>query len=271
MNAPLVSIVVNNYNNEPYLKDCLDSLIAQTYRHIEIVVVDAFSSDNSRTLLDEYARRDDRVKLVYTESYVKYPSITYNLGFLNCSGDFIAVNDADDMSMPTRIEKQLGYLLDHPDIGVVGCNCVEFNDSMERIVSTTVENNVRNAAPPARNPSLMFRKSVAAAHGLWRWQCEYAADFEWLYRWYTSGVRFVILEEPLIRYRYSHGGNISNVHALNQSAKVAIFRTYFGLKMFKSSGVRWWLVTSSSYYYVASLSFKWCLKIVSVWLKRINK
>ena len=117
----------------------------------------------------------------------------------------------------------------------------------------------------------MFRKSVAAAHGLWRWQCEYAADFEWLYRWYTSGVRFLILEEPLIRYRYSHGGNISNVHALNQSVKVAIFRTYFGLKMFKLSGVRWWLATSSSYYYVASLSLKWFLKIVSVWLKRLNK
>ena len=93
MNAPLVSIVVNNYNNEPYLKDCLDSLISQTYRHIEIVVVDAFSSDNSRVLLEEYARRDDRIKLVYTESYEQYPSITYNLGFLNCSGDFIAIND----------------------------------------------------------------------------------------------------------------------------------------------------------------------------------
>lgn len=267
MNSPLVSIIVNNYNNERYLKDCLDSLLAQTYHHIEIVVVDAFSSDNSRALLDEYARRDDRIKLVYTEYYVKYPAITYNLGFLNCSGDFIAVNDADDMSMPTRIEKQLGYLLAHPDIGVVGCNCVEFNDSMERIVLTTVEKNVRNAAPPARNPSLMFRKSVVAAHGMWRWQCEYAADFEWLYRWYTAGVRFFILEEPLIRYRYSHGGNISNIRALNQSVKIATFRTYFGFRMLRTSGIRWWVQTLFSYYYVASLSFKWCMRTVSARVK----
>ena len=151
MNLPLVSIVVNNYNNELFLEDCLDSLMAQTYRNIEIVVVDAFSSDNSRKVLDAYANRDDRIKLIYAESYVQFPAITYNLGFLNCSGDFIAINDADDMSMPTRIEKQLGYLQDHLDIGVVGCNCVEFNDSMERIVTTTVEKNVRNAAPPARD------------------------------------------------------------------------------------------------------------------------
>lgn len=147
MISPLVSIVVNNYNNERYLKECLDALLAQTYRNIEIVVVDAYSSDNSRALLDEYARRDSRIKLVYTESYVKYPAITYNLGFLNSSGDFIAVNDADDVSMPTRIEKQLTYLQENTDIGVVGCNCVEFNDSVERVVLTTVEKNVRNAAP----------------------------------------------------------------------------------------------------------------------------
>lgn len=267
MSSPLVSIVVNNYNNERYLKVCLDSLIEQTYRHIEIVVVDAYSSDNSRAVLDEYAKRDARIKLVYTERYVKYPAITYNLGFLNCSGDFIAVNDADDMSMPTRIEKQLGYLLAHPEIGVVGCNCVEFNDSMERTVLTTVEKNVHNAAPPARNPSLMFRKAVVAAHGMWRWQCEYAADFEWLYRWYAAGVRFFILEEPLIRYRYSHGGNISNTRALNQSIKIAIFRTYFGLKLLKSSGIRWWLQTLFSYYYVVSLSLKWCLRTVSARVK----
>jgi glycosyltransferase involved in cell wall biosynthesis len=267
MSSPLVSIVVNNYNNERYLKDCVDALLAQTYRNIEIVVVDAYSSDNSRALLDECAKLDTRIKLVYTESYVKYPAITYNLGFLNCSGDYIAINDADDISMPTRIEKQLGYLQSHEDIGVVGSNCVEFNDSMERVVLTTVEKNVRNAAPPARNPSLMFRKSVVAAYGMWRWQCEYAADFEWLYRWYTAGVKFFIIEEPLIRYRYSHGGNISNSHALNQSIKIAVFRTFFGLRMLKSSGLRWWLQTLFSYYYVCSLSFKWWLRAVSAWVK----
>jgi glycosyltransferase involved in cell wall biosynthesis len=218
-------------------------------------------------LLSEYSKRDTRIKLIYTESYVKYPAITYNLGFLNCSGDYIAINDADDISLPTRIEKQLEYLQSNEAIGVVGCNCVEFNDSMERIVIATVEINVRNAAPPARNPSLMFRKSVMAAEGMWRWQCEYAADYEWLYRWYTNGVKFFILEEPLIRYRYSHGGNISNSHAINQTIKVALFRTFFGIKMFNYSGMGWWIQTLSSYYYVFSLSFKFYLRRVFLWLK----
>ena len=267
MSQPLVSVVVNNYNNERYLRECLDALIVQTYRNLEIVVVDAYSSDNSRVILDEYAKRDARIKLIYTERYVKYPAITYNLGFLNTSGDFVAINDADDISMPTRIEKQLNYLLAHPDIGVVGCNCVEFNDSMERVVLTTVEENIRNAAPPARNPSLMFRKIELASHGMWRWQCEYAADFEWLYRWYAAGVQFFILEEPLIRYRYAHGGNISSTRVINQSVKIAIFRTIFGLRMLSSTGFRWWLQTLFSYYYVCSRCIKWCHQVASNWLK----
>ena len=263
MDSPLVSVVVNNYNNEKYLEDCLDSLLGQSYKNLEIVVVDAFSSDGSRALLSRYASRDPRIKLVYSDSYIKYPAISYNLGFLSCTGDFIAVNDPDDISMPTRIEKQLSALLDNDDIDVVGCNCIEFNDDIERTVITTVEENVRNAASPARNPSLMFRKKVIAQHGMWKWRCEYAADFEWLYRWYSSGVSFFIIQEPLLKYRYAHGSNISNSRTINQALKLAIFRTYFGFKMLTSSGVRWWYTTLWSYAYVCSLSFRWILKRIT--------
>lgn len=264
MNEPLVSIVVNNYNNERYLSVCLDSLIGQSYKNLEIVVVDAFSSDGSRSLLDRYALLDSRIKRIYSDVYIKYPAISYNLGFLSCSGEYIAINDPDDISMPTRIEKQLAFLLENNDFDVVGCNCIEFNDSVERVVSTTVEKNVENAAPPARNPSLMFRKKVMAQHGMWKWQCEYAADFEWLYRWYVNGVSFFIIQEPLIKYRYSHGGNISNSRAINQALKLAIFRAYFGVRMIKSSGWRWWYTTLLSCYYVCSLSFKWMVKRMAV-------
>ncbi len=263
MNSPLVSVVVNNYNNEKHLRECLDSLLSQSYKHLEIVVVDAFSSDGSRALLGRYALLDSRIKLIYSDSYIKYPAISYNLGFLSCSGEFIAINDPDDISMPTRIEKQLDYLLSNDEVDVVGCNCIEFNELIERTVITTVEENVRNAACPARNPSLMFRKELIAKHGMWKWQCEYAADFEWLYRWYSSGVSFFIIQEPLIRYRYSHGGNISNSRALNQALKLAIFRTYFGFKTINSSGFRWWYTTLFSYYYVCSLSFKWIVKRIT--------
>jgi glycosyltransferase involved in cell wall biosynthesis len=261
MQSPLVSIVVNNYNNEMYLSDCLDSLISQTYKNIEIVVVDAFSTDGSRTLLDYYQSLDSRIKLIYSDSYIKFPAISYNLGFLSCSGDFIAINDPDDISMPDRIQKQVTYLVNNPIVDVVGCNCIEFNDLITRKSVSSVENNLKNAAPPARNPSLMFRKILLAQHGMWRWRCEYAADFEWLYRWYINKVNFYIIQDFLLKYRYSHGGNISNSKSINQALKLAIFRTYFGLRLvFRGAGFRWWIRTLISYYYTISLALKFVVR-----------
>ena len=256
MSSPLVSIVVNNYNNHKYLSDCLNSLITQTYKNIEIVVVDALSTDKSRELIIEYANRDKRIKTIFTDYYEKFPANTYNLGFLNCSGNFIAINDPDDLSISTRIEKQLNYLLKHPNIGVVGSNVIEFNDDIERVVITSVNKNINKASPPARNPTLMFRKSIMAKYGMWRWQNEYAADFEWLYRWYSSGVNFFILKEPLVRYRYSHSTNISIKFAISQNIKLAKFRLYFGCKLFKQTSLLWWKNTFLTYYYIVSLMFK---------------
>lgn len=260
MKLPLVSIVVNNYNNEPYLAECLDALIAQTHKNIEIVVVDALSTDGSRLLLDKYAKSDSRIKLIYSESYIKYPAISYNLGFLNCAGDYIAINDPDDISMPDRISKQLEYLLSNDEIDIVGCNCIEFNDQIEQLVVTTVEQNVKLAAPPARNPSLMFHKMVIAKFGVWKWWCEYAADFEWLYRFYFFGAKFYILPEALIRYRRSHGKNISNKRAINQTFKLAIFRLYFGFMLLRFGHLKWWKQTFSTLAHACSLLAKFIIR-----------
>ena len=98
-----VSVVVNNFNNEQFLHSCLNSLLEQTHRNIEIVVVDAFSTDSSRRVIDEFAEKDQRIKKVYCESYEEFPAVTYNMGFLNCSGKYIVINDPDDISMPNRI------------------------------------------------------------------------------------------------------------------------------------------------------------------------
>lgn len=257
MKQPLVSVVVNNYNNERYLSECLDALLRQSYDNLEIVVVDAFSSDASRALLERYAASDDRIKLIYSDAYIKYPAISYNLAFLSCSGNFIAINDPDDVSLPTRIEQQVAFLIANEDVDVVGCSVIRFNDAVEDVVFLSVETNVNNADPPAWNPTLMFRKKTLAEHGLWKWQCEYAADFEWLYRWYANGACFFVMHEPLIRYRYSHGGNISNMRAINQAVKLAVFRTYFGLRLLRVTGLRWWYKTALTYYYACSLSVKW--------------
>jgi len=250
---PLVSIIVSNYNYGKYLRTCLDALTAQTYRNIEIVGVDAFSTDESRSIFEEYASKDTRIKLVYCPRYEKYPAVTYNMGFLHSKGEFIAIADPDDISLSHRIEQQVRYLLAHPEIDVCGTNCREFNDEQDILVVTTVERNVQNAAPPVRNPSLMLRKDCLARHGLWNWRCEMAADFEWLYRFYCGGAKFHILEECCLMYRHAYGTNVSSTRKLNQTLKLALFRTYFGVRLFHSVGFRWWRMVFITCLYASKL------------------
>ena len=106
----------------------------------------------------------------------------------------------------------------------------------------------------------MFKKIVMAKHGMWRWQNEYASDFEWLYRWYTSKVTFSIIEEPLVRYRYAHGKNISTNYKIEQAKKLAKFRIFFGFKLIKEVNFIWWITTLKNCFYVLSLTFKNFLK-----------
>lgn len=256
INSPLVSIVVNNYNNEKYLASCLNGLTSQSYKNIEIVVVDALSTDNSRELIREYSNHDKRIKTIFTETYEKFPANTYNLGFLHCSGDFIAINDPDDISMPTRIEKQINFFLKNPEVEVIGSNVIEFNDKLEREICSTVKKNIISSSSPVRNPTLMFKKMIMAKHGMWRWQSEYAADFEWLYRCYASNVIFAIIEEPLVRYRYAQGKNISNTRTIEQALKLAKFRIFFGFKLIKEINLIWWIKTLETCCYVVILILK---------------
>jgi glycosyltransferase involved in cell wall biosynthesis len=259
--SPLVSVVINNYNNARYLQDCIFALQSQIYKKIEIIIVDAGSTDDSRGLIASLAKNDIRIKPIYSKKYIKFPAISYNIGFMAASGEYIAINDPDDISLEDRIGNQVDFLINHPDIDVVGSSVIEFGATPERIVFSSVSENVKRSIPPARNPTLMFRRDLISTHGLWRWKCEYAADFEWLYRWYCGGVKFFIIEKPLLKYRYAHGNNISNRYVLQQAEKILKFRIFFGVKLFFSDGIFWGRQICFSIIYCLSLRLK---KIIGI-------
>lgn len=102
--APLVSVVVPVYNAEPYLRECLDSLFGQTLKEIEIIAVDDGSTDGSGKILDEFAARDRRLKVIHQEN--AGVSAARNRGIKAARGRYLTFVDADD-----RIDRQaLGYL-----------------------------------------------------------------------------------------------------------------------------------------------------------------
>ena len=104
------SIIVPVYNVEKYINECLSSLINQTYKNIEIVVINDGSSDNSLSLIEEYSRIDDRIRVIDQKNMGL--GYTRNVGIDNAVGDYILFVDSDDyISLNTceEIEAVLSY------------------------------------------------------------------------------------------------------------------------------------------------------------------
>jgi glycosyltransferase involved in cell wall biosynthesis len=106
----VISVVVPVYNVQSYLADCLDSLLAQTRRELEIVVVDDGSTDSSRAIADEYAARDPRVRVVHTDNHGL--GAARNEGLRHVSGEFLAFADSDDVVPRTAYGVMAGSLVD---------------------------------------------------------------------------------------------------------------------------------------------------------------
>lgn len=105
---PLVSIIVPVYNVSAYLEEALDSLISQTYKNIEIIIIDDGSKDNSGKICDEYAAKDNRIKLIHKENGGL--SAARNTALEIFSGDYITYVDSDDAVVPSYVETMLNTI-----------------------------------------------------------------------------------------------------------------------------------------------------------------
>ena len=115
-NSPIVSIVIPVHNGEKYIKESIDSCSEQTYKNIEIIVVDDKSEDNTLNILKDYG---NRITTVPVEKQNGLGNVI-NIGIRKSKGKYIARMDADDIMYPTRIEKQVEYLESHPNCVAVG-------------------------------------------------------------------------------------------------------------------------------------------------------
>lgn len=113
-----VSVVTTVYNGEPYFDRAVPSILGQTYKAFEWIIVDDGSTDNTQKLLEGIAKRDKRVR-VFNFGRLGFAR-ALNKAVELATGEFIVRQDFDDISYPNRIEKQVAFLEAHPDVGAVG-------------------------------------------------------------------------------------------------------------------------------------------------------
>src|SRR5262245_39958720 len=118
MSAPLVSVVMPAYNGERFVVEAVRSILAQTFRDFELIVVDDGSTDRTAELVAAEQSRDPRV-VVHRQPSNQGFRIALNAGCALARGELIARMDADDVSLPERFERQVAFLRAHPEVGVV--------------------------------------------------------------------------------------------------------------------------------------------------------
>lgn len=113
--GPKVSILLPVYNAANGIETAIDSILSQSWKNIELLVIDDQSTDHTTQIVESYIEKDSRVKLLHTPEN-SGPYVARNIGLTNATGDFVTVNDADDWSHPRKIERQVDHLLKNPEI-----------------------------------------------------------------------------------------------------------------------------------------------------------
>ncbi len=171
---PKVSIITAAYNSAAFIKTAIDSVVNQTYQDFELIVVDDGSKDETRKMVECYSK-DAKIKIRYIYQENGGPSKARNCAFKEAQGDYIAILDADDSWMPTRLEEGVNVLDSNPDIGFVHANIIGVDESGQAIKSFKRENQYLSGRifvhlflrkADIASPTVLFRKSVCDSVGV---------------------------------------------------------------------------------------------------------
>jgi glycosyltransferase involved in cell wall biosynthesis len=196
VSRPLVSVVIPVYNGEPFLREALDSVLAQDYEPFEVVVVDDGSTDGSGAI----ARSYPEVRYIRQEN--QGPAVARNAGIAAARGEFLAFFDADDVMLPNKLSVQVGYLLEHPEATATLANQATIGPPPE-----TARDTAWSDAPDVQPTSVVLRRSTILELGGFDPAVSPTDDFDLLIRLRERGHRIEVLPEVVMHRRY-HGGNL---------------------------------------------------------------
>lgn len=218
MKEKLVSIVMVNYNQERFIKEAIDSVLAQTYQNWELIVVDDGSTDCSVEIIKSY--NDKRIKPVYLEEN-SHICIATNEGFSHVTGEYIARLDSDDVWEPEKLYKQISLLEENPNarvcftqVNIIDENSQNINEKASELLS------LYNSRQKDRKdwirffffignsllPTLVFDRQLLDEVGGFNLAYCQSHDFEFLIR-LIKRTDFYFVEEKLARYRRTQTQN----------------------------------------------------------------
>jgi glycosyltransferase involved in cell wall biosynthesis len=181
MGLPIVSVVMSTYNGERFLKEAIESVLSQTLRDFELLIVDDCSTDRTAHIIQSF--EDPRIFCIKTGINSGY-SAARNVGLKEARGKYIACMDHDDISLPDRLERQASFLESHPSIGLVACGYEVINEWGKPIyrnawcADSFPVNEAVARKPYFIGPVYCFKRECIETVGLYRPGLDFMEDYD---------------------------------------------------------------------------------------------
>jgi glycosyltransferase involved in cell wall biosynthesis len=210
-----VSILLPVYNGENFLKEAVESILSQTFTDFEFIIMDDGSTDGTCAILDHYQRLDNRIHVHHHEHQGLIASL--NRGCHIAQGKYLARMDADDVSLPERLAKQVEYLETHPEVGVLGCGVqvIDGYGNKTRILRFPTEHSVLkwrlcfyNALTFA-HPAVMMRRELLERVGGYNPEMVHSEDYELWSR--LCGLTHLSNLRDVLFYLRKHESNVTRI------------------------------------------------------------
>ena len=201
-----ISVIMGIYNCASTLQEALDSLYNQTFQDFEIILCDDGSNDNTYELALDNKSKHDNIILLRNETNLGL-NITLNKCLAAAKGEYIARMDGDDISLPTRFEKQVIFLDNHPEYAIVSTPMIHFDEEGEifrgRVHEGEASKDVFNYGPPFCHAPSMVRKSAFDAVNGYNENSKFlrVEDYNLWMRMYAEGFKGYNLSEHLYMMR----------------------------------------------------------------------
>jgi glycosyltransferase involved in cell wall biosynthesis len=207
---PKISVLIPCYNREDTLVETLETIAAQTLEDFEVVAVDDGSTDATASILAHWQAKDSRFRFLPLSHAGIIPAL--NAGLSAARADLIARMDADDRMHPTRLEKQVAYLEEHPQVSLVsslvaGFPAGDLRQGFQKYIEwlnslASHEDICREmfVESPFCHPTVTFRKQTVVDLGGYQ-EHGWAEDYDLWLRMFTAGIRFAKINETLVEWR----------------------------------------------------------------------
>ena len=196
-----VSVIMAVYNGDKYVNDAIESILNQTYQDIEFIIIDDGSNDKSFKIIKNWAEKEKRIKLIQNPVNIGLTR-SLNIAIKFCRGDFIARQDADDISLPYRLEKQIDFLTKNKEFAFCGCNSIRKQNKNQDFIFNFEFNEIEKNLIVENcfiHPSILIRTDILRKYGVYNESYYYSQDYElWSRLIYKYKLKAKNLSEKLI-------------------------------------------------------------------------